>query len=263
MLHRTRNWLRSDMKVLRWVLLALYLMLVTGLSLPFLLSGDGESVVFWLILGGAFVAGQLLLILGAGTIHLCLPIRRRRLWMPALAAGFMFAVLVFGLTLAICELVEFDPDDYGFDGGLFWLGFWAWPLGNWVGWGVLLWAYAMRRRRVTVLSRFGAFLFAGSLAELLACVPSHMIVSKRPGCIVGLFTMLGIIAGVYVMLFSFGPMIVVLFLRPRYRREQMEGPLCPKCEYDLRGTIAAGRTECPECGEPVPAELRLHQGVML
>tara|TARA_R110002111_G_scaffold89602_3_gene139495 strand:- start:549 stop:1100 length:552 start_codon:yes stop_codon:yes gene_type:complete len=27
-------------------------------------------------------------------------------------------------------------------------------------------------------------------------------------------------------------------------------PLCPHCDYNLRGTIASGRLECPECGKP-------------
>jgi predicted amidophosphoribosyltransferase len=59
-------------------------------------------------------------------------------------------------------------------------------------------------------------------------------------------TMLGIIAGISVMLFSFGPMIVLLFLRPRLRREQLDTtePICPSCGYDLR----ASKERCPECG---------------
>jgi hypothetical protein len=30
---------------------------------------------------------------------------------------------------------------------------------------------------------------------------------------------------------------------------------CPKCRYDLRGSIPAGRRTCPECGEPIPADM--------
>ena len=26
---------------------------------------------------------------------------------------------------------------------------------------------------------------------------------------------------------------------------------CKRCEYDLRGTLQAGRAQCPECGAPV------------
>ena len=129
------------------------------------------------------------------------------------------------------------------------LVFWAPFFGNWIAWGWLFWTYTLGKRRMHVLSRLATILFVGSLAELLACVPSHMITSRRSYCLAGVSTMLGIIAGIYVMLFSFGPGIILLFLRPRYRREQMEGdPHCAKCDYNLRGTVAAGRTECPECG---------------
>lgn len=33
-------------------------------------------------------------------------------------------------------------------------------------------------------------------------------------------------------------------------------PLCERCGYDLRGSIPAGATHCPECGEVIAAELR-------
>ena len=31
--------------------------------------------------------------------------------------------------------------------------------------------------------------------------------------------------------------------------------ICVKCEYDLRGTIAAGVNKCPECDSPIPEEM--------
>ncbi len=244
-----RRWLRSDMRVLRWVFLALYLLIIGGLLALFVLNGlDSLQAGLWL-LGPLFLA-QGLFILGSGTVNLCQPIRRRRLWLPLLAAGAMLGVLVLGLGLALCELFYWDKSD-----GAGWIVVGI-ALASWLGWGVLLWAYVRRRRlnRMQTLGRLGAICFAGSLAELLACIPAHILVSRRPGCLVGLLTMLGIIAGIYGMLFAFGPMILVLFLRPRYRQEQMEAaePLCPACGYDLRGTLMAGRTVCPECGAGVP-----------
>ena len=64
-------------------------------------------------------------------------------------------------------------------------------------------------------------------------------------------TMLGIIAGVLVMAWSFGPAIVLLFLRPRYRREKREwATRCRACGYDLRVQLAVpgSADRCPECG---------------
>lgn len=31
--------------------------------------------------------------------------------------------------------------------------------------------------------------------------------------------------------------------------------ICVKCEYDLRGTVAAGVKKCPECGTLIPDEM--------
>lgn len=34
----------------------------------------------------------------------------------------------------------------------------------------------------------------------------------------------------------------------------MHPGVCPGCEYDLTGSLAAGSTTCPECGRPIPPE---------
>jgi len=254
LLRRIRTWLRSDMKILRWVFLTLYIALIAGLSTPFF-GGNGGGGWAWTSLAGIMLGSQALFIFGSGTIQLCHPIRKRNLWMPVLTAASMLTVLFVGLSLALAELFDqtlnkiITPqnDEYVF------IGFGVLMACNWLFWGVLLWVYAKRWPRIKTMSRLATLIFAGSLAELLAAVPSHIIVSKRPGCIVGVFTMLGICAGIYVMLFSFGPGIALLFLRPRYRREQMEAsPVCMECSYDLRGSLAAGSTTCPECGSTIP-----------
>jgi len=56
-------------------------------------------------------------------------------------------------------------------------------------------------------------ILAGSLLELFVTIPSHMVVSRRPGCFVGLLTSYGITSGIVVMLWAFGPGIVLMFLR--------------------------------------------------
>ena len=235
---------------MRWVFLGLYLAIVVGLSVPFFL--DEEGILTWAVMFGGTIACQALLIFGAGTIRLCRPIRKQRLWMPVLAATGMMFVLSGGLLLSLFEL-EFGDDNPSL---LVTVSF-MWVLwGNWVLWAPLIWIHVNGRRRMSVLGRLTRLMFVGSLAELLACVPSHMITSRRSYCLAGTWTMVGVIAGIYVMLFSFGPAVVLLFLRPRYRREQMEQDhYCLECDYDLRGTLAAGRSECPECGAPVPPSM--------
>lgn len=219
---RIRDWLRSDMLVLRWVLLTLYVVIVVGL---FLLGwfGIGERL-FLLILGVLTLGCQVLFIFGSGTMHLSRPIRKRRLWMPVLIAALMFSVLVGGLLLALGELFQLE----GELGDAFLLAFF---LANWLFWFLVFFLATRSWQRMRVLGRLTGALIAGSLAELVVACVSHAIVIRRPGCLVGLSTLCGILAGLYVMLFAFGPGIALLFLRPRHRREQIEGPRKPELRW--------------------------------
>ncbi|MEO6436136.1 MAG: zinc ribbon domain-containing protein [Tepidisphaeraceae bacterium] len=238
-----RRWLGFDMRVLRWVFLALYLLIAGPLVVYALTEVSSERWLLFTLIG-ALVA-QAVMIFGTGTIHLCRPIRKHRLILPVAAAAFMLMVLTGGVAIALWEL--FYLGDRNLPGEeMILLG----VIGlSWIVWGVLLFAHVRHRPRYAMLGRLTTFLFAGSLLELLATVPSHVIVSRRPGCLVGLGTMLGIVAGLCVMLFSFGPMIFLLFLRPRYRAELSDTgtPYCPACGYDLR----ASTERCPECGLPI------------
>ena len=42
---------------------------------------------------------------------------------------------------------------------------------------------------------------------------------------------------------------------PEFNRPKPDEPLCSNCDYDLRGTFAAGIYECPECNQRADEEM--------
>ncbi len=58
--------------------------------------------------------------------------------------------------------------------------------------------------------------------------------------------------GTFVLLWSFGVRARLLQQWPAYQQVKLQTPAaCTDCGYDLRGTILAGRSECPECGHKI------------
>ncbi len=203
------------MPELRWILLIFYVALVGGLLALGMFHGGGWAVS---ILLGVTVAALAVFILGAGRKDLCRPIRRPRIFFPVAAASFMLAALVLGLTMALSELFETDQGEPAWT-------FWLTMAAAWLFWAVLLYVYARNLQRYEAIFRLAQWVFAGSLAELLATVPSHLIVTRRGGCFAGIGTGLGIYAGLCVMIWSFGPGIFLLFLQEVHRRERRgKGP---------------------------------------
>ena len=224
------------MRLLRWILLALYMALIVGLAGILILEFDAW---FFGIVSGVTIASDIVFLRGAGLRDVCEPVHERRLLIPVIAASFMFAALVVGFLIAMTEL--FFPSS---DGELGIACFWTTLFTSWIFWGALLHAYTKGRSRYVVIRRIAVLAFSCSLAELLATVPAHLVVVRRPGCFVGIGTMLGITAGVMLMLWSFGPAIALLFIHDKYAwRKQGR---CVKCGYDLQ-RIDSER--CPECGK--------------
>jgi hypothetical protein len=218
--------MKIDIRYLRWIFLGLYVVIVLGLFasayadfLPIwlfplhLLTGNlFFTLIFLLVTFGS----QALFVFSAGTLDLCRPIRRRRLLAPVIIASLMMTVLVGGASMSLLELFTID------DEGITILIFWALIVVSWVVWSIVLFTRYKEMDRYAAVKGLISTMLAGSLLELLIAVPSHIIVSRRPGCFVGLFTACGITSGIAVMLWSFGPGIVLMFLRKRREKERRE-----------------------------------------
>jgi hypothetical protein len=214
-----------DSKTLRWALVGLYAAVVVGLlglsyaggAPEWLILGELEGEVFWTIFVlFVTVLSQALFLFATGTVNLCRPVRRPRLVAPVAVAGVLLTVLVFGGAMALAELFEFDSFDPPA------LVMWTVIILVWLAWAAAFFVSYRQEERFHALRRMVTAVIAGSLVELLVSIPAHLIVSRRPGCFVGLGTSIGLTCGVLVMLWAFGPGIVILFLRERYRRERRE-----------------------------------------
>jgi hypothetical protein len=201
------------MRAGRWILLLLYLALVAGLFASVLADGEGWV---WVVAGVTLTASGVF-ILGAGHKDLFRPIGRPRILFPVASAALMLSALLSGLTMALVELFEFQVED---DDSWAVAAFWGSLLATWIFWGVVLYIYTRRLPRYLAVHNMARLIFAGSIAELLATVPSHIIVSKRPGCLTGILTGMGLFAGLLVMIWSFGPAIFFLFLRESQRAKE-------------------------------------------
>ncbi len=201
--------MKINMKILRWILLILYIAIVIGLVGMAYRHGDttDEKLILPIVMFVVTVIAQIIFIFGVGTANLCTPVKKRRLIIPVIIAAVMMTVLIAGITLALAELIFESPGDW-FD-----YAFWAIVALSWLAWGVIFFIWGTKTQRYKTLRNFVSTMFAGSLLSLMISIPSHIIVSKRPGCLVGLGTALGIYSGVFVMFWAFGPGIILLFLR--------------------------------------------------
>ena len=201
--------MKINMKILRWILLILYIAIIIGLLGMTYYHGENlqQKLLSTIILFITTVIAQTVFILGIGTADLCTPVTKRRLIIPVIIAAVMMTALIAGITLALGELI------FNNQGEWFAYVFWSIVAITWLAWGLIFFLWGTKTQRYNTLRNFVSTMFAGSLLSLMISIPSHIIVSKRPGCLVGLGTGLGIYSGVIVMFWAFGPGIILLFLR--------------------------------------------------
>ena len=124
---------------------------------------------------------------------------------------------------------------------------WTAMLLLWVLWACIFFVYWRRGDRYTQLGRMIRGLVAGSLIEALVAVPVHIWATNQHGCYCARGTYTTLVLAGTVLLWAFGPGIVLLYMHERYRRARLF-PMCSNCGYNLRGNESG---VCPECGTAV------------
>ena len=165
----------------------------------------------WLI--PIIVFCQLLFIFGSGTIELCRPIKKKRLLIPVVVASMMLSILFLGLGMSLIEFFRLKSVD-SFNQLLIVL-----TGVSWFFWGWFFFVNYRTKERYQVLAQLTKAVLGGNLIQLLIVIPVFLVVRQRPGCFAGLLTSMGLSAGICVMIWAFGPGIVLLFLREKRQKE--------------------------------------------
>ncbi len=165
----------------------------------------------------------------------------------ASAMAMLLTVSAFTLLVELPNWWEPILDSAGEWGPWGLLIIWVPMLALWGVWAWIFFVYWRQGDRYTQLGRMIRGLVAGSLVEALVAVPVHVWVMRHRDCYCARGTYTTLVISGTVLLWAFGPGIILLYMREKYRRAQLF-PICTKCGYDLRASTGV----CPECGTPIP-----------
>lgn len=168
-----------------------------------------------------------------------------------IAAGAMAMFLTAGAVTLLLEASDWwEPGWDPPDGWRFALSFYGGMLLIWAIWAWVFFVYWRQGDRYTQLGRMLRGLIAGSVLEAIVAIPVHIWATRQRECycVRGTYTTL-VFSGV-VLLWAFGPGIILLYQREKYRQAKLF-PLCLRCGYNLHGNTSG---VCPECGTKTPAD---------
>ena len=166
----------------------------------------GEFWPFWIYCAILMISQMLLLIIPVKIVKQR-PKPRRGLWLTAIAAGALFAIVVLGIVWSIAAAIFGDDSIEGIVPLLALI----FLLVNWIVWSCIFRAFARNANPHCYIRRLMKWLLRGTILELLVVVPSHIIVRHKDVCCAHGVTAIGIATGLAVMLISFGPGIYFLY----------------------------------------------------
>lgn len=201
---------------LRWVFLVIYvilLLVLAGISV----SSDPQGTMWVLILAPVILFTQFLMVSATSKVNFCGAHAKNAIWIPAVIGGLLFAILSFGFIIGLAEVLYLNSSQLTIILCL------LIPI-SWIVWAIV---FFLRYRGTNPDSATGKILrlvLAGSVLELIAMLPMHILASSRGGCFAGLFTALGLSVGVCVAFWAFGPGIILLFIR-HYKKQIEKGSM--------------------------------------
>ena len=160
-----------------------------------------------------------------------------------IAAAFMSMLLTTGLVLTLLEI----PNWWCYDSLFSMLTCWGGMVLVWAAWAAVFFKYSRQDRPWTRAGRIVRGLVSGSILELFIATAVFAWNRHDEDCYCARGSYTGLVFGGTVLVWTFGPGIVWLFLLEKRRRAGLLG-ICGTCSYDLTGNTSG---VCPECGKPI------------
>ena len=174
-------------------------------------------------------------------------------WHAVAAVAFVAMLLCTALVATVLEMPDWWRGTLEADNGLGPMVWYA-MLATWAAWFLVFLVYFRKGDFLARAEVVVRTLIRGSCLELCVAIPTHAFVYRRHGddcyCVRGSYT--GLVLGTAVLLWAFGPGLVLLFWREKQRREPILQRLCPQCGATLDPAAAAG-APCPQCGRVATA----------
>lgn len=146
---------------------------------------------------------------------------RTHILVSVITTGLLMAILTADIVFAVGVAVRGDKLMDGVPDSAAWfvlIGAFAIP---WMVWGIVF--YRLWRDSTDPVTNAVAWLFRGSVLELLIAVPAHVIVRRRHDCSAPLATSFGITSGIAIMLISFGPSVLLLYKKRMEKYSRVSG----------------------------------------
>jgi hypothetical protein len=209
----------------RWaaIVAILYALMLAVLSLPVVMLAFVPSVGLqdavsmygqwqwwlWLVVMGLAQAALLAVPVRVSSRR---PITRRPLALTIVAGALMMGGLVAGAFYSLTGFIFRDnsPDVCG------WVAL-ALGVVAWCAWALIFFRVSRSAAPGDFVSRLCKDMLRGSILELQIAVPTHIVARYRGDCCADVMTFIGLALGISVMLFSFGPGVLFLFVA-RWRR---------------------------------------------
>jgi hypothetical protein len=224
--------------------------IVWNLSLPTSDRMGLEGFSSFVLFVGAFFGTQALFLTGAPAMSGPNIRNGKPIWLSVAAGTLVVAFLCVGLMFALDGILKetggqrLSRNEALVRGLALLMVAWAF----WFGIIGLLW------RRFGWSSAFRGmyrFLLGGTCLELLITIPVDVQVRRRTNCYCGEATFFALFIGLFLVLWLFGPGVLLLFLLRREQRRRRPG-FCRECGLNLRGWTGPN---CPDCNAFIPRRL--------